>query len=64
MGTTDIFTVAGKLNRWDVIRGEFTLGTPIGDIIINTEKCTDLMLNEMIDAMKNRRKIEIKVVNE
>ena len=55
MTTTDIFTVAGKLNTWDVILGEFTLGTPLGDIKINTEKCTNLMLNEMIDAMKNRR---------
>lgn len=64
MTTTDIFTVAGKLNRWDVILGEFTLGTPVGDIRINIEKCTDMMLNELIDAMKNRRRIEIKVVEE
>lgn len=59
---TDIFTVVGKLNRWDIIRGEFTLGTPLGDIEINIEECTDLMLNEMIDAMRNRRDVEIKVV--
>lgn len=64
MTTTDIFTVAGKLNRWDVIRGEFTLGTPVGDILINIEKCDNLMLNEMVDAMKNRSMIEIKVVKE
>lgn len=64
MTATDIFTVAGKLNRWDVILGEFTLGTPVGDIRINIEKCTDMMLNELIDAMKNRRRIEIKVVEE
>lgn len=59
---TDIFTVVGKLNRWDIIRGVFTLGTPLGDIEINIEDCTDLMLNEMIDAMRNRRNVEIKVV--
>ena len=59
---TDIFTVVGRLEKWDILRGEFTLGTPLGDIKINTEKCTDLMLNEMIDAMKNRRDVEIKVV--
>lgn len=64
MTATDIFTVAGKLNRWDIIRGEFTLGTPVGDIRINIEKCEDLLLNELIDAMKNRRRIEIKVVEE
>lgn len=64
MTATDIFTVAGKLNRWDVIRGEFTLGTPVGDIIINTEKCDNQMLNAMIDAMKNRSRLEIRVVEE
>lgn len=64
MTATDIFTVAGKLNRWDVIRGEFTLGTPVGDITINTEKCDNLMLDAMIDAMKNRRRLEIRVVKE
>lgn len=64
MTTNDIFTVAGKLNRWDVIRGEFTMGAPVGDIIINIEKCEDLMLDELIDAMKNRRRIEIRVVKE
>ena len=64
MTTTDIFTVAGKLNKWDIIRGEFTLGTPVGDIRINIEKCEDLLLNELIDAMKNRRRVEIKVVEE
>lgn len=64
MDTINVFTVAGKLNRWDVIRGEFTLETPVGDILINIEKCTDLMQNELIDAMKNRRKIEISVVKE
>ncbi|MBQ1293553.1 MAG: hypothetical protein IIY21_05915 [Clostridiales bacterium] len=64
MTATDIFTVAGKLNQWDIIRGEFTLGTPVGDIRINIEKCDNQMLDAMIDAMKNRRRIEIKVVNE
>ena len=64
MTTTDIFTVAGKLNKWDIIRGEFTLGTPVGDIRINIEKCEDLLLNELIDAMKNRRRVEIKVVED
>lgn len=60
----DIFTVTGKLNKWDILRGEFTLGTPVGDIKINIEKCNDMMLNEMVDAMKYRRTVEIKVVEE
>ena len=64
MTKTDIFTVIGKLNKWDITCGEFTLGTPLGDIKINIEKCENLMLNEMIDAMRNRRNIEIKVVAE
>ena len=60
----DIFTVTGKLNKWDIIKSEFTLGTPVGDIKINIEKCNDMMLNEMVDAMKYRRTVEIKVVEE
>lgn len=60
----DIFTVTGKLNKWDILRGEFTLGTPMGDIKINIEKCNDMMLNEMVDAMKYRRTVGIKVVEE
>ena len=58
----NIFTVTGKLNKWDIMRGEFTLGTPVGDIKINIEKCNDHMLDEMVDAMKHRRVVEIKVV--
>lgn len=64
MTTKDIFTVAGRLKKWDINCGEFTMEAPVGDIVINIEKCDDLMLNEMIDAMKNRRTIEIKVVEE
>lgn len=64
MTSTDIFTVAGKLTKWDIKRGEFTMGAPVGDIVINIEKCDNMMLDEMVDAMKNRRMIEIKVVNE
>lgn len=64
MTTTDIFTVAGRLNKWDLKRGEFTMGAPVGDIVINIEKCDNMMLDEMVDAMKNRRMVEIKVVNE
>lgn len=60
----DIFTVTGKLNKWDILRGEFTLGSPVGDIRINIEKCSDMMLNEMVDAMKYRRTVSIKVVEE
>ena len=64
MTTNDIFTVVGRLKKWDITCGEFTMEAPVGDIVINIEKCDDLMLNEMIDAMKNRRMIEIKVVEE
>lgn len=60
----DKFTVSGKLNKWDIIKSEFTLGTPVGDIKINIEKCNDMMLNEMVDAMRLRRTVEIKVVEE
>lgn len=65
MTTTNISKLTGKLNKWDVIREEFTLGTPVGDIRINIEKCgDDLMFDTLIDAMKNRRTIEIRVVDE
>lgn len=60
----NIFTVTGKLNKWDIIKSEFTLGTPVGDIKINIEKCNDQMLDEMVDAMKHRRVVEFKVVEE
>lgn len=60
----DKFTVRGKLIKWDIIKGEFTLGTPVGDIKINIEKCNDQMLDEMVDAMKYRRTVEIKVAEE
>lgn len=60
----DMFTVKGKLNKWDIIKSEFTLGTPVGDIKINIEKCDNQMLNEMIDAMRHRRVVELKVVIE
>ena len=55
MTTKDIFTVAGRLKKWDINCGEFTMEAPVGDIVINIEKCDDLMLNEMIDAMKAQR---------
>lgn len=60
----DIFTVKGKLVKWDIVKSEFTMGTPVGDIKINIEKCNDMMLDEMIDAMKYRRTVEIKTVKE
>lgn len=60
----DIFTVTGKLVKWDIVKSEFTLGSPVGDIRINIEKCNDMMLNEMVDAMKYRRTVSIKVVEE
>ena len=60
----DKFTVSGKLVKWDIIKSEFTLGTPVGDIKINIEKCNSQMLNEMVDAMRLRRTVEIKVVEE
>lgn len=60
----NIFTVTGKLNKWDIVKSEFTLGTPVGDIKINIEKCNDMMLNEMVDAMRYRRTVAIKMVEE
>ena len=60
----DIFTVTGKLVKWDIVKSEFTLGTPVGDIKINIEKCNNQMLDEMVDAMKYRRTVRIKVVEE
>ena len=60
----NIFTVRGKLNKWDIIKKEFTLGTPVGNIRINIEKCNGQMLDERINAMKYRRMVEIKVVEE
>lgn len=60
----DIFTVKGKLVKWDITKAEFTLATPVGDIKINIKKCNDQMRNEMVDAMKHRREIEFRVVEE
>lgn len=60
----DRFTVSGKINKWDIIKCEFTLETPVGDIKINIEKCSHSMLDEMVDAMKYRRTVRIKVVEE
>ena len=60
----DKFTVSGKLIRWDINRFEFTLETPVGDIKINIKECSNLMLNEMVDAMRLRRTVEIKMVEE
>lgn len=60
----DKFTVSGKLVKWDINKFEFTLDTPVGDIKINIEKCNSQMLNEMVDAMRLRRKVEIKMVEE
>lgn len=60
----NIFTVRGKLIKWDINKFEFTLETPVGDIKINIEKCNSQMLNEMVDAMRLRRTVEIKVVEE
>ena len=62
--STNIFTVAGKLNKWDIIKEEFTLGTPVGYIKINIETCNERMHDEMVDEMKCRRTVEIKVVEE
>lgn len=60
----DKFTVSGKLVKWDINKFEFTLETPVGDIKINIEKCNSQMLNEMVDAMRYRRTVAIKVVGE
>lgn len=61
---TDKFTVSGKLVKWDINKFEFTLETPVGDIMINIEKCNSQMLNEMVDAMRLRRTVKFKVVEE
>jgi len=61
---TDKFTVSGKLVKWDINKFEFTLETPVGDIKINIEKCNSQMLNRMVDAMRLRRMVEIRVVEE
>ena len=60
----DIFTVSGKLIKWEINKFEFTLDTPVGDIKINIENCNSQMLNEMVDAMRLRRIVEFKVVEE
>ena len=60
----NIFTVRGKLIKWDINKFEFTLETPVGDIKINIMECNNLMLNEMVDAMRLRRIVEFKVVGE
>lgn len=60
----DKFTVSGKLIKWDINKFEFTLETPVGDIKINIKECNNQMLNEMVDAMRLRRTVEIKMVEE
>lgn len=64
MTTTDMLSIKGKFHSWDVISGEFTLGTLNGGVKINVQKCDEEVLDAMIDAMKNRRTIEIRVVDE
>lgn len=60
----DKFTVSGKLVKWDINKFEFTLDTPVGDIKINIKECSSLMLNEMVDTMRLRRTVTIKMVEE
>lgn len=60
----NIFAVSGKLIKWDINKFEFTLETPVGDIKINIKECSNLILNEMVDAMRLRRVVEFKVVEE
>lgn len=54
-------TIIGKLTKWNVVLQVFTLSTPLGDIRINIEKCSDLLLDDFINSMKDRKNVEIKV---
>lgn len=47
----------GKVNVWDVLRDDFTIGTPTGDITITV---TDGQLrNDLIDAMAHKTDVHI-----
>lgn len=56
-----MMNIIGNLTRWDVIESEFTLNTQAGEIYINVDNVLDAVLNEFIDAMKNRKKIRIEI---
>ena len=53
--------IIGYLTRWDVIESKFTLDMQSGTIYINLDDTLDSVLNEFIDAMKNRKKIKITI---
>lgn len=54
--------IVGMINRWDVLKSTFTMGTPAGDIEINLEDADDALIDVFIDAMKNRKKVRFEVL--
>lgn len=49
--------IVGKVNVWDVLRGNFVLGTPSGDIKMTVNDI--LVRDALIDAMKHRTDVHI-----
>ena len=52
--------ILGKVNEWNVLRDQFTVGTPIGDIKIITGGC-QTVVDMFVKAMKERKPIHIEV---
>lgn len=51
--------IVGKVNVWDVLRDNFVLGTPAGDIKMTV---TDILVRDaLIDAMKHRTDVHITI---
>ena len=53
--------ISGKVNEWNVLLGQFTIGTHIGDIGIILVDCSHTLLDVLIDAMKERKTVYIEV---
>ena len=53
--------IKGRINKWDIILQTFTLGTPIGDIGLVVDGCETRFLDELVEAMKNRKSVTIEV---
>ena len=54
--------IVGRINRWDVLKSVFTMGTPAGDIEIKLDSVDDALIDVFIDAMKNRKAVRFEVL--
>ena len=54
--------ISGKINEWKIMSNEFTMGTPVGDIRIITTGCSDTLVDMLVQAMKDRKQVNIEAV--